>query len=171
VRDGDTSDVLLKRPIPSTAHASAVMRGNRGRDTGPELALRRVLHARGLRYRVNHPIRPDSRRLIRVDLAFPKTGVAVLVDGCYWHACPVHGTVPKGNARYWMAKLTSNAARDRETTTRLEALGWTVVRVWEHEVPDPAEVRILLALDRQRRETHIMGALRPSGPMQPAGRF
>jgi len=101
------------------------------RDTRPELVLRRAMHAMGLRYRVDHPVVPGTRR--RADIVFPKAGVAVFVDGCFWHQCSVHGTRPAANSGWWAAKLEQNVARDRDTDERLTAAGWTVVRVWEHE--------------------------------------
>ena len=101
------------------------------RDTRPELALRRALHARGLRYRLDVAIVPGTRR--RVDIAFPNAKVAIFVDGCFWHRCPSHGTSPSSNADWWAAKLDGNVARDRDTDVRLGSAGWTVFRVWEHE--------------------------------------
>lgn len=112
------------------------MQANRSRDTRPELAVRVLLHARGLRYRVNYrPVR-DLRRT--ADIVFTRRRLAVFIDGCYWHACPEHGSQPSVNAAYWTPKLKRNQDRDRETTERLSAEGWTVLRFWEHE--DPAAV-------------------------------
>src|SRR4051794_5078339 len=85
-----------KPPPPSSPASTAVMRGNKGRDTRPELALRSELHRRGLRYRVD--LRPDPTIRCRADIVFPKSKVAVFVDGCFWHACPLHGTQPVTNA-------------------------------------------------------------------------
>lgn len=107
------------------------MRANRRRDTGPELALCRTLHARGLRYRVDHPLPFDRRR--RADVVFPRARVAVFVDGCFWHGCPEHGTMPKANRAFWRDKIARNRARDADTDRRLADLGWTVLRFWEHE--------------------------------------
>jgi DNA mismatch endonuclease, patch repair protein len=109
------------------------MRSNRGRDTGPELALRRALHARGLRYRVDHPLPFDRRR--RADVMFTRAMIAVFVDGCFWHGCTDHGRVPRSNSAFWSAKIERNRARDADTSQRLEALGWGVLRFWEHEEP------------------------------------
>jgi len=95
------------------------------------MALRRELHRIGLRYRVNRPVLPGVRR--RADVVFTPARVAVFVDGCFWHGCPSHGTRPKANADWWAAKLAGNVARDRDTDARLDAAGWRVVRVWEHE--------------------------------------
>lgn len=114
------------------------MRANRGRDTGPELAVRRALHARGLRYRVDHPVPFDRRR--RADIVFTRAEVAVFIDGCFWHGCPEHGTTPRTNTAFWTAKIARNRERDQDTTDRLDALGWTVLRFWEHENPESAAV-------------------------------
>jgi DNA mismatch endonuclease (patch repair protein) len=129
-------------PYPSTPHASAIMRANPSKDTGPELRLRSSLHASGLRYRTNYSIRADERRPILVDVAFTKLRLAVFVDGCFWHACPAHGTMPKANFDYWSQKLSRTLERDRETTARLERAGWTVLRFWEHQEPCEARDRI-----------------------------
>lgn len=112
------------------------MQANRSRDTGPELAVRVLLHARGLRYRVNYRPVKDLRRT--ADIVFTRRRLAVFIDGCYWHACREHGSQPSVNADYWTPKLKRNQDRDRETTERLRAEGWTVLRFWEHE--DPATV-------------------------------
>jgi DNA mismatch endonuclease (patch repair protein) len=110
------------------------------RDTPAEIALRRDLHRRGLRYRVDYPPLPAFRR--RADVVFPRRKVAVFCDGCYWHGCPEHGTWPKANAAWWRQKIEENKRRDRDTDARLTAAGWTVIRVWEHEDPVVAAARI-----------------------------
>lgn len=117
------------------------MRSNRGRDTTPELAIRRRVHAQGLRYRVN--ARPERQLRRTADLLFTRARVAVFVDGCFWHGCPQHHTVAKANAAYWADKVTSNRARDAQTTSILSAAGWTVLRIWEHVPPDEASALIV----------------------------
>lgn len=107
------------------------MLSNRRRDTKPELAVRRALHAAGFRHRVD--VRPSLELRTRADIVFTRQKIAVFIDGCFWHGCPVHATRPKRNSDYWVPKLQRNAERDLETTSRLEALGWTVLRFWEHE--------------------------------------
>jgi DNA mismatch endonuclease, patch repair protein len=109
------------------------MRRQAQSDTKPEMALRRELHRRGLRYRVDHPPLPQVRR--RADVVFPRRKVAVFVDGCFWHSCPTHGTLPKTNREWWQEKLERNRLRDRETDAALSEAGWTVLRFWEHENP------------------------------------
>ena len=123
---------------------SARMSRQRRRDTAPEVALRRELHRRGARFFVDRAPLPGLRR--RADLVFPRRRVAVYVDGCFWHRCPVHATDPKNNAEWWAAKLAGNVARDRDTDACLAAAGWTVVRIWEHEDPIVAADRVQNAL-------------------------
>ena len=119
------------------------MESQRQRDTAPEIQLRRELHRRGLRYRVDHPI-PLPRR--RADIVFTGQRVAVFVDGCYWHGCPEHATAPKNNADWWRRKLDANIDRDRDTDRRLETAGWLVIHVWEHEKLSEAADRVEAAV-------------------------
>ena len=116
------------------------MTGQAHRDTHPELALRRLLWGRGLRYRVD--VAPVKGMRRRADVVFTRARVAVLVDGCFWHACPEHSTMPRANAEWWSAKLSANVERDRDTDRRLVDEGWHVERVWEHEPPEVAAERI-----------------------------
>jgi DNA mismatch endonuclease (patch repair protein) len=116
------------------------MKSNTGRDTKPELRLRKVLHAMGLRYYVNKRPLGSVRRT--ADLVFPRIRVAVFVDGCFWHGCPQHHTVAKTNAGYWAQKVEGNRQRDADTDGRLAAAGWTTVRVWEHEPVMEAASRV-----------------------------
>ncbi|GHS84887.1 hypothetical protein AGMMS50218_01000 [Actinomycetota bacterium] len=111
------------------------MQANRSRDTKPELEIRRALHARGLRYRVDVAPEPGLRR--RADIVFPRARVAVFIDGCFWHGCPDHGRSEfNRNADYWPAKIAANVARDSDTNARLEQAGWHVLRYWEHEAAE-----------------------------------
>lgn len=123
------------------------MRGNRSRDTKPELLLRRSLHALGLRFRVD--ARPEPSLPRRADIVFRGAHVAVFVDGCYWHGCPLHYVPSKTNAEWWRQKIEANAARDVETGDRLAECGWQVVRIWEH-VPVEESTRLVLAALAQR---------------------
>ena len=107
------------------------MKGNRRRDTVPEMAVQRAVHAFGLRYRVDARPLEDLNR--RADLVFSRSRVAVFIDGCYWHGCPDHGTAARTNDDYWSAKIQRNRERDRETDALLASAGWTVLRFWEHE--------------------------------------
>src|SRR5690606_343878 len=104
------------------------------------IALRKAVYARGLRYRVHLRLIPGVRR--EADIVFSFSRVAVFVDGCFWHSCPIHGSVPRGNRSWWKAKLLRNQERDAETEAMLTELGWVVIRVWEHEDPVEAAERI-----------------------------
>lgn len=124
----------VPEPVPSSAAVSARMSRQGSRDTAPEVAVRRLLHASGLRYRVNVPVPGMARRTI--DIVFPRAKVAIFLDGCFWHGCPQHATQPKSNAEWWRIKLDKNMSRDAETTEHLRDEGWTVLRFWEHEAPE-----------------------------------
>lgn len=115
----------------SSPATRVVMQANRSTNTGPEMALRRELHRMGLRYRVDRWPLPSGRT--RADIVFGPSKVAVFVDGCFWHQCPKHGTMPKSNVTFWEAKLRRNVQRDRESDRILSSAGWLVIRVWEHE--------------------------------------
>lgn len=125
------------------------MQRQRERDTRPELVLRRELHARGLRYRLQADIVPETRR--RVDIVFRPAKVAVDVRGCFWHSCPRHATSPKRNSGWWAEKLARNVTRDADTAARLQAAGWTLVVVWEHEDPREAADRIAELVTARRQ--------------------
>jgi DNA mismatch endonuclease (patch repair protein) len=100
------------------------------RDTTPEVQLRRELHRRGLRFRVQIKVPGNNRRTI--DIAFTRVKLAVYVDGCFWHGCPEHHVRPQANSEWWRWKIERNQARDRDTDRVLEAAGWSVIRIWEH---------------------------------------
>ena len=117
------------------------MLGNKRRDTKPELAVRRLLHASGLRYRVD--MRPNSDVRTRADIVFTRQRVAEFIDGCFWHSCPIHATRPRGNADYWLPKLARNAERDVEVAEALRSAGWTVLRFWEHQPAEEATAAII----------------------------
>lgn len=127
-------------PTPSSPAASATMRANRSRDTGPELALRRLLHERGLRYRVDAPLPMNRRR--RSDILFSRARIAVFVDGCFRHGCPDHSVPLSANRAFWEEKITRNRQRDSETNRLLQDAGWMVLRFWEHETPREAADRV-----------------------------
>lgn len=117
------------------------MQGNRRTNTLPELQLRRELHARGLRYFVDRPVSAGMSR-VRPDLVFPRAKVAVFVDGCFWHGCPRHGTMPRQNQEFWSEKIARNKARDARVTRALRRQGWQVVRIWEHETVETGATRV-----------------------------
>ena len=113
-----------------TSAASAQMKRQRTRDTALEIAVRKILYARGARYRKHYPVPGLKRRTI--DIAFPGPRLAVFLDGCYWHGCAAHGGLPKNNHSAWEQKMVENRQRDAETNKWLESHGWLVRRYWEH---------------------------------------
>jgi DNA mismatch endonuclease (patch repair protein) len=113
------------------------MQANRRTDTKPEVRLRAALHRRGYRFRKDLRLDLDGAR-VRPDIVFTRKRIAVFVDGCFWHLCPLHGRQPKVNDWYWGPKLQRTVERDLAATAALEAAGWAVVRLWEHESVDDA---------------------------------
>ncbi|MFJ3280268.1 very short patch repair endonuclease [Streptomyces halstedii] len=124
------------------------MQAIRSRDTAPELSVRKLLHALGLRYRVAAKPLPELRRT--ADIVFRPAKLAVFIDGCYWHGCPEHYVPPKTNSGYWSDKVSRNVTRDRDTDSRLRDAGWTVLRFWEHESPDNCVLTITATVSRLR---------------------
>jgi DNA mismatch endonuclease, patch repair protein len=149
----------VRRPPPLNAHVTAQMSRMPRASTGPELAIRRELHRRGLRFRVNYRALPG-----RPDVAFTRARIAVFVDGCFWHRCPEHGTLPKNNREWWLVKLDRNVERDREKDLLLEGAGWAVIHLWEHDDPIAASDRIQ-DLWRSLTSFKAVGDLRISGPV------
>lgn len=124
--------LVVPYPEPGDQAATRIGKANRRTNTKPEVRLRSLLHARGLRFRKDHLLRVGDLR-VRPDIVFPRTKVAVFVDGCFWHSCPDHFHMPETNQEYWVPKLEGNVARDRRVDAALVDGGWQVVRVWEHE--------------------------------------
>jgi DNA mismatch endonuclease (patch repair protein) len=137
----------------SSAGNRKSMLGNRNRDTSPELALRSLVHAAGLRYRVAAKPLPKMRRT--ADLVFRPSRVAVFVDGCYWHGCPQHFVLPKTNPDYWREKIGRNMARDSETDERLKAEGWLALRFWEHEPAEQCAAAVWEAVTSRRLRPRV----------------
>lgn len=133
--------------VPVSEERSARMGRVRKTRTAPELALRRELHRRGLRYRVDHPVPGAPRRLI--DVALTRARIAVFVDGCFWHGCPAHFHAPRNNALWWQWKIATVQHRDDDTVRLVTQAGWWAWRVWEHE--DPREVADTLERAWRRR--------------------
>ncbi|HVU56080.1 MAG TPA: very short patch repair endonuclease [Puia sp.] len=100
----------------------------RGKDTGPEMLLRKGLWKMGFRYRIHYklPGRPD--------IVFAGRRIAIFVDGCFWHGCPDHGVRPKTNSTFWNKKIQGTMDRDKRNQQQLEKEGWTVLRFWEHDI-------------------------------------
>lgn len=134
-----TGDASVRPPASSLA-ASVRMKAMRRKDTGAEILLRKNLHALGLRFRIDQAPLSGVRR--RADVVFRSAKVAVFVDGCFWHSCPVHATRPMANREWWARKLEQNRQRDMDTSQLLDDAGWHVIRVWEHEDMQGAAARI-----------------------------
>lgn len=143
-----------KKPGASSLLIRDRMRAQRTRDTEAERALRSALFRRGLRFRVNQRVPGLSRKTF--DVIFPRARVAVLVDGCFWHGCPLHATWPKANADWWRNKIEENQRRDIATNEALTAAGWTVVRVWEHVDPDVAAERVVAIVATPDARLHVV---------------
>lgn len=175
VRSMNGTDPYPRPPSPPPASSPAarkVMRGNRSKNTKPELMLRKALHRTGLRYRL-HAV-ADRAVGCRVDIVFPRTRVAVFVDGCFWHRCPVHASDPVANAEFWQAKFRRNVARDRASDIALAAAGWKVVRVWEHEdmgVAADAIAAVIRERERRGGETSRQDREEREPPLHPERRY
>lgn len=124
------------------------MQGNRSRDTRPEVKIRSQLHRAGLRFRKN--TRPERTVRCEADIVFSRERVAVFVDGCFWHSCPLHGRIPSDRNGYWAAKLGRNAERDERNNLWLTERGWLVLRFWEHEDPSTVVSSIQAAVKSRR---------------------
>ncbi|WP_234410141.1 very short patch repair endonuclease [Pseudomonas putida] len=138
------------RPKSSSEVVSAVMKRVRTKDTAPEMALRKLLFSASLRYRVHYKPRAITLGRSNIDIAFPGSKLAVFVDGCFWHACPDHGTIPKANEDWWAEKLQNNRARDERVTAVLIAAGWEVLRFWTHQTPDSMAAMVMYRLHTKK---------------------
>lgn len=118
-------------PSASSEAARKRMLAAKQRDTRPELELRGMLEKAGLDFEVDAPLPIKARR--RADILIRNARLAIFVDGCFWHGCPIHGTWPKQNAEFWRDKIETNRRRDVDTDRRLKEEGWRVIRAWEHE--------------------------------------
>ena len=165
-------------PTASSPGRSANMRAIRRTDTKPELALRQALHRMGYRFRKDYRLDLDGGARVRPDIAFTARKVAIFVDGCFWHACPEHGSRPSVNQGYWTPKLARNVARDRAADAALELAGWQVIRLWEHVPLGDAVAVVVTALGPTARSprhpahggARAPPATRPTaalGPCQP----
>ncbi len=138
------------RPSPADDETSRRMRRVRRRDTRPEVSLRSLVHRHGIRYAID--VRPLDKLGRTADVVFRSAKVAVFVDGCFWHGCPLHATWPKHNKAWWRAKILRNRSRDRETDDALVQNGWVSIRVWEHEDPKPVATRLARIVRRRRKQ-------------------
>ncbi|MFI6400498.1 very short patch repair endonuclease [Rhodococcus coprophilus] len=135
-------------PAAASPGRSRNMRANRRVDTKPEREIRSALHRRGYRFRKDYRLEFDTVR-VRPDIVFTAKRVAVFVDGCFWHACPIHSRSPAVNQWYWSPKLQRNVERDRRADRILADAGWKVVRIWEHEAIDAAVDRVMEILENE----------------------
>jgi DNA mismatch endonuclease (patch repair protein) len=138
-----------REPFASNEGVRRRMQAQRSHDTEPEMALRRALYAKGMRYRVHERPLPSLRR--QADIVFRGARVAVFVDGCFWHGCEQHGRrAHRVNGWYWPEKIERNRVRDRDTDAQLNAAGWKVIRVWEHEPSEVVAKRVVREVTRRR---------------------
>lgn len=121
----------------------------RSRNTKPEVRLRHALWHHGLRFFTSQGYNRLSKKSVpgSPDILFPSVRLAVFVDGCFWHGCPVHYTAPETNSEFWRRKLCQNLSRDRRVTEELRKQGWTVLRVWEHELEGEGLMRIVESIE------------------------
>jgi DNA mismatch endonuclease (patch repair protein) len=114
--------------VLNTEQRAYCMSRIRGRDTEPELRFRKALWALGIRYRIK------NRLIGRPDIVIVRARIAIFIDGCFWHRCPTHFTAPRTRKMFWKKKIDANRRRDRTVNHLLRRDGWTVVRIWEHEI-------------------------------------
>jgi DNA mismatch endonuclease (patch repair protein) len=129
--EGRTMDILTRE------QRSHCMSRIKAKNTKPEQVLRAALWSAGLRYRLHYAV------MGRPDIVFAARQVAVFVDGCFWHGCPLHSVKPKTNVSFWQNKLKRNIERDINVTARLNTEGWTIIRIWEHEIKDHLDSAVL----------------------------
>lgn len=127
-RTTTTPNPLVRLDVLTEEQRRLCMSRNRGRDTKPEVALRKACYAIGMRYVLgaNIPGRPD--------FVFPRHRLAVFVDGCFWHGCPEHYQAPATRAEFWRTKIDANRVRDARVAEELGEAGWHVLRIWEHTI-------------------------------------
>jgi len=123
---------MKKYPQPSSVSVTAVMKANRKVGSKPERHIRSMLHRKGYRFRKNYHIKFKGGSC-EADIVFSRKKVAIFIDGCFWHCCPLHGNIPGKNRWYWTKKLRHNLRRDKLVSKKLKEEGWTILRVWEHE--------------------------------------
>ena len=131
----------------SSKEVSERMKRMPTKDSKPELRLRKAIYGLGFRYRLHRKDLPG-----KPDIAFGPAKVAVFVDGCFWHNCPEHGTIPKNNREWWLEKFQRNRERDTLKDEQLKEMGWLPVHVWEHEDPDTAARNIKKLIKERLRK-------------------
>ena len=142
--------IRSRAPSASSALVRRIMQATPSQDTHPEMVFRSAIHREGLRFRKKR--RPEPSLKCTADVVFPTQRICVFIDGCFWHGCPLHFNVPRINKSWWAEKIADNRKRDRRQTQLLQSLGWTVLRLWEHQVYDdlPATVRQICTLVADR---------------------
>jgi DNA mismatch endonuclease (patch repair protein) len=123
---------------------SKIMSAIRSENTQPEINLRKALWAKGFRFRIHYCKE-------KIDVAFPSKKLAIFVDGCFWHGCPIHSHLPKSHENYWHPKLRRNIERDQAKNLRLEAEGWRILRFWEHELNDLEKIVGIIHTELEKR--------------------
>lgn len=146
---------MKQRPVPISEVVSRAMRSMPEHSTGPEMAVRRSIFANGLRYRVQYPVPRAPRRSI--DIAFPGIKVAVFIDGCFWHGCLEHRSIPSNNRDWWQNKIDQNRSRDRDTDAKLRSAGWLVLRFWEHESTELIVSKVHEVVEARKCDRSIHG--------------
>jgi len=126
------SSIRTRAPAASSATVRRIMQANTGVETRVERLLRSALHKNGLRFRKDTAPTMDVR--CKADVVFVSAKICVFIDGCFWHGCPKHFRAPKANRAWWIEKVCDNQQRDRRQAAELRSQGWTVIRVWEHDV-------------------------------------
>lgn len=145
---------MKQRPAAMSKAVSGAMRSMPEHSTGPEMAVRRLLFAKGLRYRVQYPVPGAPRRSI--DIAFPGKKIAVFIDGCFWHGCSEHRNIPAHNRDWWQNKIDQNRSRDSDTDEKLRAAGWLVLRFWEHNTTERivSEIQEVIGMQENHRSNY-----------------
>ena len=137
--------IVPKAPTASSEHVKSSMKGNKGKNTKPELLLRSELHKAGLRFRIHYNL------IGKPDIVFPYKRLAVFVDGCYWHGCPKCYREPKTNTEYWKNKIARNQQRAKTVRRQLNRNGWRVMRVWEHELKNNLD-KVICKIKKRMRD-------------------
>jgi len=138
---------VKQKSKPVSIATRNVMRANKRSNTQPELRIRKLVHAAGLRYRIDTKPEKDLNR--RADIVFRQAKVAVFIHGCFWHGCPRHFKSPKTNKRFWETKIERNIQRDKETRNILRKRGWRVIEIWEHQSSESGARSIVRVVDER----------------------
>jgi DNA mismatch endonuclease (patch repair protein) len=136
--------------VLSAAQRSYCMSRIKGRNTIPEVVLRKALWRLGFRYSLR------SKLPGKPDLIFPAHKIALFVDGCFWHKCPKHYVRPTTNAKFWATKIQANVRRDRHVTHNLRRLGWSVIRIWEHQLATDVDQLAISVASKIRRGSSFL---------------